>query len=151
MMATETPEMLNATSGFADSTGLAGPVIVVMYIVAVVAISGVIAPWAARSELLTRVGGGVVQSLEYAIKGLAASAAALAFGYPVYWVATAEGDTQGLALTVIAGLVGIYLALVVIGWIADKAVQRFIDAHPDYEEWGDLFPEADDEEGGEPA
>lgn len=151
MTPTQTPEVLNATQGFADSTGLGGPILVVAYIVAVVAISGVIAPWAAQSKFLTRIGGGIAQSLEYAIKGLAASAAALAVGYPIYWVGTADGDTQGLALTLMAGLLAAYVALVAIGWIADKAVQRFIAAHPDIDEWDDLFPESDDEDGGEPA
>jgi hypothetical protein len=83
----------------------------------------------------------LVKTIEYAIKGLAASAVLFVIAAPVYLLASTDNQTRGFALEVIGIGVIAFLVLAGIGWLADRAVSAFIDAHPDYEEWRDLFPD----------
>lgn len=136
----------NTLNGFADMTGLAGPIVVVLYIVCAMLAVQVLAPWVASSRLVERAGQRVVHAFQYAIKGVAASAVLLIAAAPVYFVATADGETKGLALEAVAMAVAGFLGLVVVGWLADRAVAAWLNAHPEYDEWADLFPEEESEE-----
>lgn len=144
---TPTPGFQNASSSFASSFDLVGPLVVVLYVIGALLAAQFVAPWLGQSELLARVAGRVVASIQYAIKGIAATAVLVVAALPVYFVVTADGETRGLAGLVIAGGIAAYCTLVGVGWLADRAVTRFIDAHPDYEEWDDIVSadEADDD------
>lgn len=133
---------LNA--GMASSFDLVGPLVFVVYIVGALLAAQLVAPWLAESRLLQPVSERLKQSLSYAIKGIGATAVLALVGAPIYLVATSDGESQGLALSVLAGLVGVYMALVVIGWLADRAVTRFIDAHPEYDSWEEMWEGEDD-------
>jgi len=143
----------NISSSFADATGLGPAVVLLLYVVGALLAAQFVAPWLAQSELLSDVAGGLVASAEYAVKGVGATAVLLVGALPVYFLATADGGTQGLALEAVGVLLAGYIALVGIGMLADRAVTAFIDAHPDVDEWGDLFPEDESTEavpdGGE--
>lgn len=149
---TATGESLNnasmsINSSFGDATGLGPVVILLLYIVGALLAAQFVAPWLAQSNYLSRLAGGLVASLEYAIKGFASTAVLSLVGLPAYLIATADAGTRGAALTTIAGGVAGYVILAGIGVLADRAVTAFIEAHPDLDEWGDLFPEKDDTAG----
>lgn len=146
---TPTPEFMNATSGFADSSGLFGLIVVFLLYAGVALLAAqFLAPWLANSRLISRLGHGIGRSIVYALKGLGASAALAIVAGPVYLLAQVDSGTRAVALRYVGYAVAGYLALVAIGWLADRAVAAFIDAHPDYDEWADLFP--DDEDESEP-
>jgi len=137
------------TGAFGNATGLAVPAIIVLvYIVGALLAAQFIAPWLAQSDSLERVAGGLAHSLVYAIKGAAASAVLLVVAAPAYAVLTMDAGTRGLALRGIALLLGGYVVLNVVGWLADRAVGIYIDAHPTAEEWADLWPDTDEEGDG---
>lgn len=150
--ATETPHQIeNATSGFADSTGLFGPVVLVLvYALAVMVAAQWLAPWIAESSLLSRLGAGVVETIVYAIKGLATTAVLAVAALPFWFVSQADPGTRSAAFRYGGYAIVAFVGLVVVGWLADRAVTKFIEAHPDYEEWGDLWHESEDEELTDP-
>jgi uncharacterized protein with PQ loop repeat len=129
------------SNGFGSAFGLMPAVLLVLYIVGVLLAAQFVAPWLAKSELLTSVAGRFVESIEYAVKGFAASAVLAVAALPVYFLANADGGTRGIALKAITIIAAAYVSFVIIGWLADRAVTAFIDAHPEVNEWGDLFPE----------
>lgn len=135
------------TSGFADATGLGPIVLLLLYVVGALLAAQFVAPWLAKSELLSSVAGGLLGSLSYAIKGFASTAVLAVAALPVYFLATADGGTRGMALEAVGLLAAGYVALVIIGMLADRAVSAFIDAHPEIDEWADMFP--DEEESAE--
>lgn len=145
----------NASSDMASSFGttaeLAVLVVVALYVIGALLAAQVVSPWLAQSALLSVAGRRFVESLQYAVKGVAATAVLLLVAAPVYLLATADGGTRGAALTWLGVAVAGYVGLVVAGWLADRAVAAFIDAHPDATEWADLFPEADGDADLEPA
>lgn len=146
---TETPqEYANASAGFASSMGLAegfAPLaLLLIYAIGALMAAQFVAPWLASSQLLSDLFGELVTSVELAIKGLGATAVLAITATPIYFVATAEPSTKVVALEVVAAGIGVYVFLVVAGWLADRAVTAFIDAHPTHDEWADIFP---DEEG----
>lgn len=142
--------LANASSsingGFASSVGVTGPLVIGLYIVGALLAAQFVAPWLAKSRLVSRVSDRVVASVNYAIKGLAATAVLGVLAAPVYLVATSDGQTQGVVLQAIAVLAVAYIALVGIGWLADRAVTAFLNAHPEHDEWSDLFPDTPDED-----
>lgn len=147
--ATETPqEFANASSitgGFADSSGL-GPVIVfLVYIVAVLFAAQFVAPWLANSSLLNRLGSGFLDTVVYAIKGLATTAVLAVAALPVWVVAQADAGTRAVAFRYVGFAIAAFVGLAVIGWLADRAVAKFIEAHPDYESWGDIWSGEEDD------
>jgi len=103
-----------------------------------------VAPWIARSDTLDRVLGGFAQSFVYAIKGAAASAVLLVAATPAYLVLTADPGTRQVAAKWVGIALGGYLALNVVGWLADRAVTAYIHAHPHAEEWADLWPDEEE-------
>lgn len=133
-------------NGFADATGL-GPVVVIgLYIVGTLLAAQFVAPWLARSRWLSRAGGGLLTSLVFALKGLGATAALALAAAPVFLLWQADGGTRELALRYVGYAVAGYLALVLVGWLADRAVAAFVEAHPDAEALGDLLPESEDDD-----
>jgi len=137
------------TAAFGDASGIALPgIIIVVYIVGALLAAQFIAPWLAQSDTLERFAGGLAHSLVYAIKGAAASAVLLVIATPAYFALTMDAGTRGLALRGIALLLGGYVVLNVVGWLADRAVGIYIDAHPTAEEWADLWPETEQEGDG---
>lgn len=141
---------LNSAFGSANELGI--PLLLVLYGVGALLAAQFVAPWVAQSQLLTTVGGRLVESIEYAIKGVTAVGVLALLALPFHFVATADADTQGLALTAVGVVIVAYAILVGVGWLADRAVGRFVEAHPEADEFGDLFPEDDTEavaDGGE--
>lgn len=124
---------------------LGGVIVVVLYVFGALLAAQFVAPWLARSQLLSRVWTYLGDSLAYAMKGVAATAVLVVIAMPVYLLATADGGTRGVALQLLAAAAGGYLAMVVVGWLADHAVAAFLKAHPEYEEWDDLFGTPDDQ------
>jgi len=144
MSTNETIANASFTSGFADSTGIAPLVLLLLYVVGSLLAAQFVAPWLAKYKLLSSVAGGLHRSLSYAIKGFASTAVLAVAALPVYFLATADKGTRGLALDAVALMLAGYVALVIIGMLADRALSAFIDAHPDIDDWTDIFP---DEEG----
>lgn len=136
----------NSTGGLVE-----GMIILLVYIVVVMVAAQIVAPWLADLEVLSAAVGRFLSSVAYAVKGLAASAVLTVLALPVWLFATADGETQGLALEVVAVVIGAYIALVIVGVLADRATAAFIDAHPEYEEWADIFPEESEDAEVEPA
>jgi len=139
---------MEVTNGFASSFGLRYATIAVLYVVGALLAAQFVAPWLARSEMLSRVTGGFVWTAVYAIKGAAASAVLLVAAAPAYFVATMDSGTRGFALEAIGIAVAGYIALVVVGVLADRAASAFLDAHPTYDEWGDVFGASEGDEDG---
>lgn len=135
---------MSLTDGFASTTGLGGIVALTMYIVVAILAVAVLAPWLAQYRLPTRLARAFGSSVEYAIKGLATTAALAITAAPVYLLATTNGETQRNVGLVIGGLVAAYISLVAIGWLADQAFQRFIDAHPEFDSWDDMWETPED-------
>jgi len=130
-----------ATNSLAFGGDGFGPIaLLLVYILVALVAAQFVAPWLASSRLLSGVGAHIVQSLRYAIKGIAATAVLALGGIPGYYLVTADGAARGVALEVIGALLGAYVLLTVIGVLADRAVSAFIEAHPEYDAWGDLFP-----------
>jgi len=151
MTPTPTPNTIQNASnglsgGFASSTDLGPVVLIVMYAVGFLLAAQYVAPWAARSELLSRVGSGLGQSVLYAIKGVAASAVMTITALPAWVVWQLDAGTRGVALEYLGYAIGGYVVLMAVGWAADTVVSTFIEAHPEYDEWSDLFPDAPDDE-----
>jgi len=148
---TPTPDTFqNASSGISSGFGNAmdlGPVVLlVLYAVGFLLAAQYIAPWAARSELLSRLGSGLGRSILYAVKGVAASAVITITALPIWVAWRMDAGTRGVALEYVGYAVGGYVILIVVGRLADTAVSKFIEAHPEYDEWSDLFPETPDED-----
>lgn len=144
-IANASPEI---TSGFASSMGLSGVVVLAVFVVTTLVVAQFAAPWLAKSELLSKVGAGFLTSFSYAIKGFTATVVLAGLAFPVYYLTVmADESTRGMVLDVVGTLLLGYVALVVIGVLADRAVSSFIDAHPRIDEWGDLFPGEDDDPG----
>lgn len=151
MSGTPTPtpgELANASSsinsGFASSYELGGVLVIVLYIVGALLAAQFVAPWLAQSQLLGTIGNAIFSALAYAIKGLAAVGVLALAALPGYLLLTADVSTRGVALKWVGYAVGAFAALVVVGWLADRAVARFIEAHPDVDSWAELW-ESDDE------
>lgn len=152
---TPTPSFVNASATantFGSSGGLLAVLVVVgLYSIAALLLAQVVGPWLARSGLLAALSDRVLRSVEFAAKGVAASAVLAAIGLPVALLATAEASTQ-FAVARWAGIaIAGYATLVVVGWLADRSVTAFIEAHPEYEAWGDIFDASDGDESPEPA
>lgn len=133
-------------AGFASSMGLTGPLVFVIYAVGVLLAAQFVAPWLATSQLLSGMAGRILESMALAIKGLASTAVLVVVALPAWFLLTAEPSTKGLAAEVVGYGIAAYIALVVLGWLADRAVTAFLDAHPDYDEWDDLFPDEESKE-----
>lgn len=153
MTTTPTPTGIpfeNASSsiqtGFADGTGLGGIIIILLYIIGALLAARHVAPWLAQSRFITRTGTQIATSFVYAIKGVAATAVLAAAAAPVYLLTQVDGSTRGIALRYIAYAAVAYISLVVIGWLADRAVTAFVNAHPDIDTIDDLIPEPRDDE-----
>lgn len=140
---TATPGLDNASMGVASSFGSAGsmfPIIAfIVYVVAVIVVAQFLAPWAAKSRFVSRASRRLVRTVGYALKGLVASAVLAVLAAPVYVVATADAGTRGVAIEWLGYGLAAFLALAVIGWLAERAVVAFIDAHPDYDDWDDFW------------
>lgn len=154
---TPTPELQNATAdvatGFASSEHLVGPMLLILiYAVGALGAAQYLAPHLAQSRLLERAGKRVTAVVVFALKGAAASAVLAVVALPAYLLLTVDGETRGVALEYLWLAAVAFVALACIGWLADRAVTAYIDAHPDHEEWADLFPEEESEavaDGGE--
>jgi hypothetical protein len=150
----ETIANASFTSGFADSTGLAPIVLLLLYVVGALLAAQFVAPWLARSKLLSDSISKLFTSLFYALKGLAVTAVLAVTALPVYFLATADKGTRSMALEAVGLLLAGYAALVVIGMLADRAVAAFIDTHPELDEWADIFSDKEEDteavaDGGE--
>lgn len=144
---------MGMTNGFGSTGDLFPVFVLVVYAVAVLAVANFAAPGLARSRVASRLGAGVVAFFGYVLKGVVASAVLTVAALPVYYVATMDPSGRGIALEVVGYGVAGLAALAVVGWLADRAVARFIDAHPDYDSWEDLWgsaDEPDDPDLGEP-
>lgn len=151
MVGTPTPtpafgEALNMTSGYANAFDLSGVLILGIYVLVALVAAQAFLPWLARSDALTGAAQRFLQSLVYAVKGVAASITLLAIAAPAWFIMQADSGTREVALRWGGYIIGGYLFLVVVGWLADRAVAAFIDAHPDYESFSDIWPEAPDED-----
>lgn len=145
---TATPA-LNVSSGYADAFGMGGVVLLVMGAILVIVAAQFLAPWLAKSNILKSVFGGFLVSFVYALKGAAALIAAGALVTPFWLVTQMDSGTRSALFEYGGYAVGGYLGLAVIGWLADRAVTRYIEAHPTYESLADMWPETPDED--EPA
>lgn len=137
-------ETLNAsnsvTSGFGDTSGLVGlTFLLAIYAVVALLAANLVAPWLAQSAIFGRIGAAISSALAYAIKGVATTAVLGALALPAYLFATADAATRSTGLEYAGYAVGGFLILVGIGQLADKAVSRFIDAHPDHDSWEDIW------------
>lgn len=150
ILAANNESMQNASSGVTNSFGtpteLIPVLVLVLYAVGALLAAQFVAPWLAKSQLLSSVAGRALQSLHYALKGVGATAVLALVAAPVYFMATADGNTRGLALEVIGLAAAAYVVLVVLGWLADRAVTAFFDAHPEYDGLDDIFPDEPDDE-----
>lgn len=154
--ATETPANLSAASssiqnGFADASGLTPVLLFVVYALAFLVVAQFALPRLAKSRLVSKTGRRVLLSVHYALKGVGATIVIGLTAAPVYFVATAEPGTRGVAMRWLGYAVAGYAALVILGWLADRAVTRAIDAHPDYDSWGDIWPSDEEPESAEVA
>lgn len=142
---TTTPEIANASanisSGFADMTGLTGPVILVLW---AVVIMGTVS--AARNsdyfERLVDAFGMLAVSFYYAVHGLAAVTALAVLSAPVYWLSTADGSTQAAVGKYALYAVGGYAALTVVGYaFKHKLVNPIMENADEH----DLLPEPEED------
>jgi hypothetical protein len=152
----ETIANASFTSGLADSTGPALIVLLLLYVVGALLAAQFVAPWLARSELLSAIISKLFNSIFYVFKGLAVTAVLAFTALPVYFLATADKGTRSMALEAVGVLLAGYVALFVIGMLADRAVTAFIDAHPELDEWADIFSDEKEDteavaDGGEEA
>lgn len=142
----------NASSGIASSFNSSGPMMImllfVLYAVGVLAAAQFVAPWLAKSSILGTIGDAALSAISYAIKGLATTAALGLAALPAYFALTVDGDTRGFALELVGYALAAIVALIAVGWLADRAVSKFIEAHPDVDSWSELVG-ADDVPDGE--
>lgn len=145
---TPTPGGFNNASasingGFADMSGLMPVLLIGLYIIGALLAAQFVAPWLARSSLLGTVGDAILSAIGYAIKGSAAVAVLAVAALPAYLVLTVDASTRGVALRWVAYGVAAFAGLVAVGWLADRAVARYIKAHPNVDSWAELW-ESDD-------
>lgn len=131
---------MSVQTGFADATGLGGVVIFLLYIIGALLAASYVAPWLAKSRLLSRTGARIADSMEYAIKGAASAVLAVAAA-PVYLLTQLDAGTRGVALRYFGYAIVTYIVLVIVGWLTDRAIRAFVDAHPEIDALGDLLPD----------
>ena len=129
----------NIVGGFGDAFGLTPVLLLAVYALAILVAAQFALPWLAKSRLVSQTGRRILLSIHYAMKGVAATVVIGLTAAPVYVVATADAGTRGVAMRWVGYAVAGYGALVLLGWLADRAVTRAIDAHPDYDSWGDVW------------
>lgn len=134
----------DVSSGFAAADGLF-PIllIVVIYATAALLAANFVAPWLAKSTVLGRVGSILTSAFEYAIKGLATTAVLCIVALPAYLLLTVDASTRATGLKWAGYALAAVLILIGIGQLADRAVARFINAHPDAESWSELIGSED--------
>lgn len=141
-------EYANASSGLSNSFNSISPLILVVVLasVGIVVVASLVAPWLAKSRLLSRLGRRIGITLWYALKGVVTCAAVSLVAVPAYIFSQADGSTQAVSLKLVALALGAVIALAILGWIADRTVAKFIDVHPEFEEWSDIFPDSPDKD-----
>jgi hypothetical protein len=145
------PALTNAsasvTGGFASSTSLVPPLLVVLWAVVIVGLLS-----AARNsdhfERLLDAFGVVALSAYYAIHGLAAVTALAVFSAPVYFLATADASTQSAVGKYGLYAIGGYVGLTAVGYVVKHRLVTPILENADEH---DLLPEQESGEGGETA
>jgi len=104
------------------------------------------APALAEYRIIGRVVTRFGTAFGYALKGLVAVVVLGVLSAPITVLATADASTRTYILEYAAIAIGGFVGLAVVGYIADYAVARYIDAHPEYEAFSDIFPDSDETE-----
>lgn len=140
----------NASSSFASSHNLVDPVTLAAIVAIVLVVSIRILPIFARFRLLERAFGGLIQSIEYALRGALSVVVVGLMISPVYVVATSDPGTRSMILRWVGFAIAGYTTLVLLGWISEKAGAAFFSAHPEFDSLSDALPDPESDESHTP-
>jgi len=126
--------------GFADTTGLVGPVVLVAWTAIIIGIVSGLRSNEHFDNIVDALGW-VATSLTYVLHGVAAVAMAAVVMAPAYLLATADPGTRSTAGKYLVGGIVLYALLAGIGYIAKHQIFE-----PIRENIADVLPEPKDDE-----
>lgn len=130
-------------NGFANSFGLVGPVLLVVFATLVIGLFIGMLQSLKVYDRIWRVIESFGRSVEYALKGVVTAVVIGLIVGPIYFISQMDSQTQGMVAQAIGLVIAGYVGLVALGYLGDKVWQRIVSQHEDatghkpFENWGE--------------